>query len=100
MRYYYKTNDNISHICTQWTQLAKDCYLRGCRCEGCLINMNLETHCLMKNSVIELVKKFGAPPEKIEKVFTNYETKILETIKTVLIQLLRLRKNLTKQNVR
>lgn len=29
---------------------------------------NLETRCIMKGSVIELVKKFGTPQDKIKKV--------------------------------
>ena len=47
----------------QWTQGSIDCYNRGCRCEGCYMKDMLETRCDMKVSVMELVRKFGAPKE-------------------------------------
>ena len=49
-----------------WTQTAKECYLRGCVCQGCPLNEVMETPCRMKMAVFELVRKFGAPPEKIK----------------------------------
>lgn len=53
--------------CIQWTQIAKECYNRGCVCRGCPMS-KLETRCRMKGSVIELVRKLGAPQDKIKKI--------------------------------
>lgn len=52
---------------TRWTESAIDCYERGCICKGCLMTRILETRCLMKTTVIALVRKFGKPkkPEEI-----------------------------------
>lgn len=51
----------------QWTKAAIDCYNRGCVCRGCPMS-KLETRCIMKGSVIELVRKFGAPQDKVKKI--------------------------------
>lgn len=51
----------------QWTKTAIECYQRGCVCKGCPMS-NLETPCRMKGSVIELVRKFGAPQDKVKKI--------------------------------
>lgn len=64
----------------QWTKAAIDCYNRGCVCRGCPMS-KLETRCLMKGSVIELVRKFGAPKEEEKSFFTPYEQRILNAIK-------------------
>ena len=56
-------NNYVKH----WTKAAIDCYNRGCVCRGCPMS-KLETGCRMKGSVIELVRKFGAPQDKIKKV--------------------------------
>lgn len=54
----------------RWTQAAKDCYERGCVCEGCFFNDFFSGYkCRMKASVIELVRLFGAPPKRV----INYE---------------------------
>ena len=56
----------------RWTNAARSCYRRGCRCEGCFYNvffarsrkeLGLEDHprCLMKKTVIELVRVLGRP---------------------------------------
>ena len=50
----------------RWTIAAKECYDRGCICNGCFYKENMETRCQMKLSVRELVKKFGKPPDYIE----------------------------------
>lgn len=49
-----------------WTQQAIDCFEIGCRCSKCFINKNIESKCLMKSTVIELVRRFGKP-KPIEK---------------------------------
>lgn len=49
-----------SNILRRWTFEAVLCYNRGCRCDGCA-NMNLETECRMKHTVIKLVKELGVP---------------------------------------
>ena len=50
----------------RWTDSAIECYKRGCRCSGCTIKQ-IYPQCRMKNSVIQLVAKFGKPIEKQEK---------------------------------
>lgn len=56
MRFY---NHEVRH----WTQTAKECYLRGCKCVGCPIYEAVFRHnrlrCKMKLVVIELVRKWG-----------------------------------------
>ena len=70
--------DNFARV---WTQTAKECYLRGCVCSGCPMREQLETNCYMKAAVIELVKKFGAPPEEINpKELTEREQKTIDAI--------------------
>ena len=50
-----------------WTQGAKECYKRGCNCEGCKIQEIMKSQkCLMKMSVIELVRLRGKPFERKE----------------------------------
>lgn len=48
-----------SNILRGWTQTSIDCYRIGCDCSKCGIKM--DTPCHMKQTVIELVKKFGPP---------------------------------------
>lgn len=50
----------------RWTLTAAQCYQIGCNCEKCYLPQILETKCLMKKTVIKLVKEFGAPD--IEKI--------------------------------
>ena len=46
----------------RWTIDALTCYNRGCVCKGCPIkNLITSSKCKMKASVMELVKKIGAP---------------------------------------
>ena len=56
----------------RWTLTAAECYLNGCNCSTCPLPYILETKCLMKITVIELVRKFGAPD--IEKIKQEYKT--------------------------
>lgn len=51
-----------------WTPLAKDCYQRNCRCDGCYFNglfgfTDPVQVCKMKLSVIKLVKQWGLPDD-------------------------------------
>jgi len=62
-----------------WTKSSIDCYKRGCNCRGCYIQEMLETPCLMKDAVIELVKKLGAPKEN-EMGLTPQEQKVIDAI--------------------
>lgn len=57
---------NINTYARQWTEGAIYCYKRGCNCQGCYIKELLESKCLMKRAVLELVRKFGKPPENEE----------------------------------
>lgn len=62
-----------------WTKSSIDCYKRGCNCRGCYIQEMLETPCLMKYAVMELVKKLGAPPDN-ELGLTPQEQKVIDAI--------------------
>ena len=44
-----------------WTQSSIDCYLIGCNCSICKLKKIMSARCQMKQVVIELVRKFGAP---------------------------------------
>ena len=52
----------------KWTQQAKDCYERNCRCKGCIIHDTIETKCKMKPLIKKIYNKKGPPPEEIESV--------------------------------
>ena len=62
---------------TRWTEQAKDCYKRGCVCNGCPVQVyaNKDWVCRMKVAVLALVKKFGIPQDlvKDEKENTQNE---------------------------
>lgn len=45
----------------KWTISAAECYFNGCNCKTCDIPLILETKCVMKKTVFELVRKFGKP---------------------------------------
>lgn len=64
----YRYNETLtwnSQVCKKWTQSAIDCYNIGCQCSKCglyhLIFKNSESKCVMKHTVIELVRKIGIP---------------------------------------
>ena len=54
----------------KWTDVAKMCYERGCVCGGCeLIGFDVEGKgCQVKAAVLESVRLFGAPFERVEVV--------------------------------
>lgn len=55
---------------TRWTPTAAECYLNGCNCNTCYLSTILETKCVMKIVVLELVRKFGEP--NLEEIIENY----------------------------
>lgn len=56
MKEYYK---KISY--QRWTLGSIECYKRGCICTNCPTFNILGNKCRMKVSVLNLVRKFGAP---------------------------------------
>ena len=60
--YFNNYTKNINpDILLKWTPTSIDCYEIGCNCNKCELYRILNTKCQMKNVVMELVKKFGAP---------------------------------------
>lgn len=58
-----KSNNQFA---ARWTDGAIFCYKRGCRCEGCYVAELGSFKCVMKRTVIELVRKYGAPKSNKE----------------------------------
>ena len=55
-----------------WTPAAVQCYQRGCVCKGCFYDEFFTADkCKMKSSVMELVRKFGAPGERTHSIQSN-----------------------------
>ena len=66
----YRYNVSCSEtICKNWTPTAKECYQLGCNCSKCNLYKIYFTKslfkCKMKETVIELVRKYGKPDLKI-----------------------------------
>lgn len=64
----YRYNVSCSEtISKKWTQSASDCYLIGCNCSRCSLYKIYFAgsifKCKMKETVIELVRKYGIPPQ-------------------------------------
>ena len=62
----YKYNVSCSEtVSKSWTPTAVDCYLLGCTCSKCNLYKiyfgKSEQKCKMKETVIELVRRFGIP---------------------------------------
>lgn len=55
-------------ILSNWSRSSIECWLRGCVCEGCYYQ-ELDSKCKCKETVIELVKRHGKPPEFEEPTF-------------------------------
>lgn len=72
------------HMYYNWTPSAIECYERGCNCKGCPIKAMIETKCMMKSAVIEIVRNIGKPPVKtkdgIFKHLTPTQNKIINAI--------------------
>lgn len=61
-----------------WTPAARECYERGCICDGCLMSWTLGKRCRMKEAVLYLVREFGAPKE--ESIYSGREKQIINAI--------------------
>ena len=64
----YRYNVSCSETNSKnWTPSAIDCYLLGCACSKCNIYkfyfLKGDAKCKMKETVIELVRRFGVPKE-------------------------------------
>lgn len=56
-----KEKSNDDRTWSRWTQSAKQCYLRGCKCDGCyyqkfFIQSFGENICEMKKTIFKLTK--------------------------------------------
>ena len=52
-----------------WNYTTKMCYHRGCVCQGCeCAELNLGSKCHVKAAVLESVRLFGAPFERVKVV--------------------------------
>jgi hypothetical protein len=65
----YKYNVSCSETTSKnWTPTAVDCYSIGCICSKCSLYNIYFSHsdgkCRMKETVIELVRKLGAPSKE------------------------------------
>ena len=49
---------------SHWTKTAIECYKRGCVCKGCQVKKMISEKCLMKYSVIRLVREIGRPTKE------------------------------------
>lgn len=60
-------NGAITASVISWTLAAAECYARGCICWDCNYRGYIEhpKGCKMKYSVMNLVDRFGAPPEHL-----------------------------------
>lgn len=72
VRDVYDIEYRIPSDVRRWTQAAVECYLRGCKCEGCVYDeffrksreeaeLGNGYKCRMTSVVLELVKAFGVP---------------------------------------
>ncbi len=67
----------------RWSETAIMCYDRKCQCEGCYIKDILSDKCMMKYSVITLVRTLGKPNCGKSGFFegiTEQEQKIVDAI--------------------
>ncbi len=67
----YKYNVACSEMTSKnWTPTAVECYKLGCNCSKCNLNKLYFSDsifkCKMKDTVIELVRRFGAPEVRDE----------------------------------
>lgn len=69
----------------KWTQSAIECYSRQCICTGCPIKAQLESKCYMKTCVMELLEKFGEPPNFMnDDIFPDMSEKQRKIIDAIL----------------
>ena len=50
-----------------WNNTTRECYERGCVCEGCVL-AKYEVKCQVKAAVLESVRLFGSPFERVKVV--------------------------------
>lgn len=66
MAYKYNVSCSETNF-KNWTPTAIDCYLLGCSCSKCnlyrIYFMKNDIRCRMKDTVIELVRRLGAPKD-------------------------------------
>jgi len=58
----------------RWTDTAKECYKRGCNCEGCFYKdffSGSSQKCQMKASVLELVRTIGTPDIELPQILDD-----------------------------
>lgn len=61
-----------------WTQQAKECYMLKGDCSRCAIFTHYHiTDCLMRKSIIQLVRLYGVP-NSLKKVTESFNTVIKE----------------------
>lgn len=60
-----KDFSSLANCATKWTKSAAECYFIGCNCDKCYIRKVIESKCVMRKVVLELVKKYGVPSEKL-----------------------------------
>ena len=71
----------MDNYARQWTLAAKECYERGCNCQGCYMRDLITSDiCRMKGAVLELVRKYGKPPARLGGLFTKSEQEIVDAI--------------------
>lgn len=67
----------------RWSKTAIECYRRGCNCSGCPVKDLFTEECRMKEAVLFLVSKNGAPTDLSEFYFpelTEQENNIVTAI--------------------
>lgn len=75
--------NNSETYVKKWTEGSIFCYRRGCNCAGCYMKELINsTSCKMKNAVIELVKRYGKPPESETEKYTKCQLEIFNAIKS------------------
>lgn len=73
-----KINQKPEMTVNKWTESSIYCYKRGCQCSGCFYQKILSSPCMMKNTVLELVKLYGKPKE--EKIINPMDSVTKEKI--------------------
>lgn len=68
----------VNRYAAMWTEDSRYCYRIGCQCDKCNMRKIYNIPCRMKEAVFELVKKFGAPPDKY--LFSKFQRGVVEAI--------------------
>lgn len=61
--YYIQTTRKRDLMYYHWTKSAIECYEIGCRCSICKLRRIIESKCVMKETVITIVRNIGKPPK-------------------------------------